>query len=240
MQIPAQIRWFIERALVPGAALLPAHYPTEETFPGFQSGFRFHGLTKTDLTGTRDGEWQPGWHVVALNQLDDPFFVDFAEADAGYPIYYAAHGAGQWRPLRIAENVEEFAKLLEQLIARQKDGKAWADLLATTTDLSHEYWKEVYAECGKSGDTEREDEPSARWNANDWTAGSLIMTDGGPQKLKVAQLVGKALGLSPKEALALCRGKEVSVATGYRKFLQSQLEKLIALGATVEFRPGPD
>ena len=94
--LPRAVRRFIEDAIVAGDVALPFHYPRPEHWQGWQSGFRYHGITGESLIATTPGEWQPGWHVIALNGFDDPFFIDLGEEAQGFPIYYAPHGAGRW------------------------------------------------------------------------------------------------------------------------------------------------
>lgn len=105
LNIPQLILQFIENQTETGSILLPYHYPKKDEWEEFQCGFRYHGLSGKDLTSTQEGEWQPGWHIIARNGMDDPSFIDLNEETSGFPVYYAPHGAGRWDAIALGFNI---------------------------------------------------------------------------------------------------------------------------------------
>ena len=94
----------------------PAYFPGEtrdrevffispEKFENFQIGYRIHGYTGEDLTGTADGDWQPGWYAVGnIPPLgDDPLFTDIN--DENFPLYTAQPGAGRWDAIKLIDSL---------------------------------------------------------------------------------------------------------------------------------------
>lgn len=75
--------------------------------PGAQEGYAWSGPERSRLTG-----WAPNWVVVA-SVFGDPFFVDLE--DEGLPVLFARHGAGEWKPRRVASNMTAFVEALSGL-----------------------------------------------------------------------------------------------------------------------------
>ena len=75
--------------------VLPWTYAAAEAWTPFQLGYRVHGNTGDPLVSETDGGWQPDWWVIAANYFADPFFIDLREDAEGFPVRYAAHGAGR-------------------------------------------------------------------------------------------------------------------------------------------------
>ncbi|MCS3795001.1 hypothetical protein [Niastella sp. OAS944] len=144
MNIPPLILQFMQNETIAGSMLLPFHYPKPENWQGYQSCFRYHGITGEDLTSTEAGKWQPGWYVIALNGLDDPFFVDLNEEEAGFPVYYAQLGAGVWAPLTAAEDITTFGVLLTGLATLTNDSEASRQYIQEfASNADNAFWKEV-------------------------------------------------------------------------------------------------
>jgi hypothetical protein len=56
------------------------------------------------LIGEAEGDWRATWVVIGSDDTSgDPIFID--TAIEGFPVYTAMHGAGRWRPTRIASNL---------------------------------------------------------------------------------------------------------------------------------------
>lgn len=74
----------------------------------------------------------------------------------------------------------------------------------------------------------------------DWQAGRLLITDIGPQKLKVVHALRKALNLPLAGALSFVASLPVCVGEDFRLRLRPLERELQATGATVIFQPvGP-
>ena len=64
-----------------------------------------------DLTGTSPAAWRAEWLVVGTDdEVGDPIFVDTSAED--WPVFTAAHGAGEWEPERIADSFLDFLEAL--------------------------------------------------------------------------------------------------------------------------------
>lgn len=245
--LPAALRQFIEAAIVAGDMALPFHYPrSDEDWIGLQSGFRIHGITGESLVSEAPGAWQPGWYVVAVNGFGDPFFVDLGEAGQGYPVRYAPIGAGRWEAEVIAPDLQRFAEWLAALRDLGDDDAAAQRLIETRPGLDTCLWREVVESRRNRKALEAEQEALETFTAApsapaDWQHGSLVIAGMGSQKVKVAHLLKQVTGLSPQAALAI--QPDTVVARGYLVHLRDLRDRLLALGATLEFRPdgpGPD
>lgn len=233
--LPRAVRRFIEDAIVAGDVALPFHYPRPEHWQGWQSGFRYHGITGESLIATTPGEWQPGWHVIALNGFDDPFFIDLGEEAQGFPIYYAPHGAGRWNAELAAPSLQRFGEWLTALRDLGDDDAAARQLIETEAGLDTELWNEVFEGRQRRPATVTESDPPPDPAA--WAHGTLVVTAIGPQKMKVVLFLRQLLDLSPQEALTLAMQGDLAVAEGYLAHLRRVQAQLQALGATAEFRP---
>ncbi|GAB7532750.1 hypothetical protein PS3A_51660 [Pseudomonas sp. 3A(2025)] len=231
------IRDFLINAVVVDDAFLPMHYADPERLDDYQAGFRTHGLTGENLVSEADGEWQPDWYVIALTGLDDPVFVATGEAQSGYPVYTALHGAGRWDAIKIAPSLAAFARLLEALAEVQEDTAEFERLIIAWTDPANTYWREVLDALRDSEDSEEPPSDSGDFDPADFEQGDLIVNDLGPHKLKVVQIISKSRGVSLKDALTLAETPPLKAASGVRLRLQRLHKQLEAAGATVEFRP---
>ncbi|MBV7530362.1 SMI1/KNR4 family protein [Chitinophaga sp. sic0106] len=234
MQLPAPIQEILTAAICPGDICLPAYYPVLDSFESLQVSFRTHGHTGEDLTGTTSGQWQPGWYVIALNGMDDPFFVDLTESDADYPVYYAPHGAGRWDAVVVAPDAAQFIQLMRELEKRHDDQEATLAYLREQVDVEHnELWQEVYANAQDRGETADESTPV---DMSEWIAGSIVITELGPDKMKLIQLLKETLNITNAEALALSKKKEITYKQGYLLHLKPIVLQLQRIGAAAEFR----
>jgi hypothetical protein len=172
-KIPDAILTFITAAVVPGDIMLPFHYPHPEQWHAWHCGYRWHGVSGESLVACTPGMWQPGWYLIALNGLDDPFFIDVGEAAQGYPVYFAAHGAGHWQAERIAGDLQAFHTLLTQL--RDVDETAAQSLLDARTEPNSPYWREL-RESWLTRDNDEDNTPVV--DPSDWQAGvcSLLIS----------------------------------------------------------------
>jgi hypothetical protein len=87
-----------------------------------QDGYRWSGPERRQLPG-----WSGDWVVVAA-VFGDPFFVDISQS--GFPVYFARHGAGEWKPHRVAPTMAAFIAALasfESVLLREFSGDVWDD-----------------------------------------------------------------------------------------------------------------
>jgi hypothetical protein len=241
MNIPQLILQFILSKTISGSMLLPFHYPKPEEWQGYQSCFRYHGISGEDLTSTEAGKWQPGWYVIALNGLDDPFFVDLNEEEAGFPVYYAQPGAGVWVPLTVAEDITRFGTLLIGLEALKNDSKSSKQqhillIQELANNAGNPFWKEV-CEALIEEPYESEEETGISADPALWIHGQLILSHVGPNKIKIANYLRKIWDISPQEALTRLGQPELPLADGCLIRLQKHMNELQQLGATVTFKP---
>ena len=232
---PDEIRRFLEAGIVVDGSVLPVRYADPDCFDEFQVGFRVHGVSGQSLVSDSDGGWRSGWYVLALNELDDPFFVDLADRGNGYPVYFAEHGAGAWASEIVAPSLAVFAERLAALQAAAHNRALFADALRGLSS-AEPFWKEAHvAHLEASG--EALGAPHQAYDQADYEEGALIVTSVGPHKLKVAQVASKQLKISLKDALALASKPEFSIATGAPIQLRRLEDQLRALGSTLVFRP---
>ncbi|RMQ98924.1 hypothetical protein ALP94_01278 [Pseudomonas savastanoi pv. glycinea] len=231
------IREFLTNGVVVGDLLLPTHYAKPDRLDDFQAGFRTHGNTGESLVSDTEGEWNPDWYVLALTGLDDPVFIAATEAQSGYPVYTAPHGAGRWDAIQIAPSIIAFRRLLEALAEVNDDAVEFNRLIMAEIGPANQYWREVIDARQEAELMEQSTPEISAYDPADFESGDLIVIAFGLHKLKVVQLVSKGSKLSLKEALALADAPEFKAGSGTRLQLRQLRDRLEALGATVEFRP---
>jgi len=236
LNIPQLILQFIENPIETGTILLPFHYPKKDEWEYFQSGFRYHGISGKDLTSTKEGAWQRGWHVIALNGMDDPFFIDLNEEASGFPVYYALHGAGRWDAIALGFDIVSLGRFLEQMEKAGKDKTACLELVELSTDLRNPFWLELRTTIQEWDDEEAE---STEIDPALLRYGKLVVTDAGPNKVKVAKYLMKIWNIGPQEALVRLVQQDVLVANGFPLHLQKHIDNLQQLGATVAWSDLP-
>lgn len=235
--LPEEARRFVEAAIVAGDMALPFHYPALHELEGWQSGFRWHGLTGENLVSTALGAWQPGWYVIALNGFDDPFFIDISEGALGFPVYHAPLGAGRWNATPVAAGIDRLGQMLSALRGLVDDDVAALRYLEAETDPANALWQEVLEARRAAPEQEEPARHGPVPGPEDLRHGTLVLTAVGPRKLEVVQFLRQVLDLSPREALSLIAEREIKVADGCLIQLLGIQRHLTDLGASVEFRP---
>ena len=156
MQIPNLIQNFIRKRIVSECILLPFFYPDEGEFESFQEGYRLASRkTGEELAGSAPGQWRKSWRVIARNGMDDPFFVDFALGDAS-PVYFAYHGAGSWKPIKVADDVTKFEEILTALAALE--APCSLEAIAPLADLNNEFYRELADDYSQKDEARAEPE----------------------------------------------------------------------------------
>lgn len=156
MQVPSLIRNFIRKRIVSECILLPFFYPEEGEFESFQEGYR-PASRKTDeeLADDTPGQWCESWQVIARNGMDDPFFVDFALENA-LPVYFAYHGAGSWKPIKVADDIIKFEEILTALAALE--APCSLEAIAPLADLNNEFYRELADDYAQQDEAREEPE----------------------------------------------------------------------------------
>ncbi|WP_337085164.1 hypothetical protein [Elizabethkingia anophelis] len=232
-QLNTKIETFLIQKTELDCGNLPQNYPTVDKFEEFQIGYKIHGWTKENLTGTNEEDFKESWYVLCSNYCDDPFFVDFQEEEKEFPVYFAFHGAGGWTPIKIAENIQDFSKHLIKIKEIENEKEKVISYLSKNFDIKNEFWNEVYREFME--DEVEKSNKNQDWE--DWILGKLIITNIGVNKLKIVNLLKEEFKLTPQEALSLSKQTEIEFKKGYLKHLQFEIKKLNELGATTDFRP---
>ncbi|MDJ1482600.1 SMI1/KNR4 family protein [Cytophagaceae bacterium YF14B1] len=216
---------------------LPQKYPKPDTFEYFQAGYRYDAITHKSLVGPNEGDFDKNWYVICSNYFDDPFYVDFSEGDKEFPVYFSWHGAGNWMPVKVAETLSEFSDFLTIIKNIEADSQQAVKYLEEHSDLTNEFWKEVYVEY-----LEKAEEPINELQITDkseWIKGKVIITDIGKDKLKLIQFIKDQLNLTPQQALVVSKQGEIEYKEGYLAHLKHIVNQLKAMGATAIFRPDP-
>ena len=223
MQIPNLIQNFIRKRIVSECILLPFFYPDE--FESFQDGYRFNRITGEDLTGSAPGQWRESWQVIARNALDDPFFVDFALGDAS-PVYFAYHGAGSWKPIKVADDITKFEEILTALAALKKPCSL--DAIAPLADLNNEFYREL------ADDYAQEDEQSEEKNYKYF---SVFIEDLGTDPVKTLVFLKKIFeGESFARVKERAQNLPLCLFSGIEELALPLQDKLVSLGVKFHVR----
>jgi mRNA-degrading endonuclease HigB of HigAB toxin-antitoxin module len=130
---------------------------------------------------------------LATNYFADPFFVDLNEHAAGFPVYFAYHGQGYWEPLKIADSLEDFQKIIDDVHAVGWDKKALSDYFKPHKDSENPFWKEVYEVIENQEEMSEEAVEEKINDLSDWREANLYITDIGPNKMKIIALLKKSI-----------------------------------------------
>lgn len=149
MKIPKEIRAFVRKKMKLKNYCLPQHYPRVGllgNFEKFQVGYKVDGLTGKKLTGEKEGDFRESWLVICSGYANDPFFIDMEEETQNFPVYFAFHGAGSWKPMKVAESITVFAQQLQQLKKLEQKKKNIQAEVEKSFDLTNPFWLEVHKE----------------------------------------------------------------------------------------------
>lgn len=150
--IPKLINKFLKKKIKCKMYYLPQNYPKLSGFNKFQEGYRYHAMTNESFTSDKPGEWQNSWYVIAQNEMDDPYFVNFEEENLGFPVYFAGHGCGKWNAIKVTSGIEQFAEILVELNALTPP--CTIDFLSNRVDISNEFWSQLADEMSYPEDEE--------------------------------------------------------------------------------------
>ena len=222
---------FLEKKVAIEGFMFPENYAVADRIYYFQDGYHYNSIEDKVLTGNNPGDFKPDWVVLAVNYFADPFFISLKEESMGFPVYFAYHGQGYWKPLKIAENLEIFQKIVDDTFSVRFDKKALSDYFSKYKDIENPFWEEVLEAIENNVET---DEEATETNESDWRKANLYITDIGPNKMKIIALLKKEHKLSGSEALTLSKNARILFTTGYYKWLDYHYRQLEALGAKTE------
>ncbi|MGY0037833.1 SMI1/KNR4 family protein [Pedobacter sp. NJ-S-72] len=232
MELHQEIKHFIEKQISLVCLFIPQNYPAVETFEKFQEGYKYNGVTGEILDGTKPGHFKENWYVICSNDYNDPFYVDLSEQDRNFPVYFSWHGSGNWEPVKVAEDLNDFAAKLLSIQKVEQDADKFKNLLETDFDLTIELWKEVYASIDEEQDDDSEEGDT---DMSEWIKGKVVVRDIGQHKMKIVHFLKTELNLTLREALAVVKQKDIEVYKGYLVHLKDSVNYLKELGATAEF-----
>lgn len=225
---------FLKKAIAIEGIALPEYYASKEHIYYFQDGYHYNSVESQNLTSDEPGHFKSSWIVLATNYFADPFFIDLKEAESGFSVYFAYHGQGHWEPLKIADSLGIFQKILENIQNIRYDKTALINYFDENIDLENIFWKDVYLTIEDESVLDLENIEEECYNSSGSKV-NLYITDTGPNKMKIIALLKKELGLSGPEALKLSKSPRIFFRTGYSKWLQQTSKELEDLGAVVEF-----
>lgn len=225
---------FLKKAIAVEGIALPEYYASKEHIYYFQDGYHYNSVENQDLTSDEPGHFKSSWIVLATNYFSDPFFIDLKEAESGFSVYFAYHGQGHWEPLKIADSLGIFQKILEDIQNIRYDKTALINYFDENIDLENPFWKDVYLTIEDESVLDLKNIEEECYNSSGSKV-NLYITDTGPNKMKIIALLKKELGLSGPEALKLSKSPRIFFRTGYSKWLQKTSKELEDLGAVVEF-----
>jgi len=116
MELPKQLIRFINNSSEISydyIGYLPNCYADIDNFNKTQEGYRYNSITNECLVSSDFGGWRNEWYVFAVNDMDDPFFIDISQENIGFPVYFAWHGAGTWTQIKITDTLEQFEQALK-------------------------------------------------------------------------------------------------------------------------------
>lgn len=229
---PAIIK-FLENKVVTEGLMLPENYAVADRIYYFQEGYHYNPIENKVLTGNNPGDFKPYWVVLAVNYFADPFFISLKEESMGFPVYFAYHGQGYWEPLKIAESLDIFRKILDHTFSIRFDKNALADYFSKYKNIENPFWEEVLEAIENNPEMD-EETAETETNESDWRKANLYITDIGPNKIKIIALLKKEHKLSGSEALALSKNDRILFTTGYYKWLDYHCQQLEELGAKME------
>lgn len=143
MKLPKEIEDFISRKIELENYCLPHFYPDLDSFEDFQIGYKTNGNTRGKITEEKKGEFIENWLVICSSYANDPFFINITEENQNFPIYFAWHGIGNWKPIKVSKNISEFSKQLDFLKKIELSDKDNQSELKINFDLNNEFWNEV-------------------------------------------------------------------------------------------------
>ncbi|MCY4780344.1 hypothetical protein ORI89_11835 [Sphingobacterium sp. UT-1RO-CII-1] len=212
---------------------LPEYYPEPGQVLAFQAGYAFNAVSGESLQGGREEDFKESWLVVAANYFADPFFIDFNEAEEGFPVYFAFHGAGRWTPIKVADTIAGFQERLRIIFDNKFDQAYLLDFVRDIGCEGNAFWEEVYQAVLDMPEYSEDDEIE-QLDRSDWAETEVYITALGPNKMKIVALLKEKFKLSGPEALKLSKQDRVFYHKGPYKWALASAQELEALGATVE------
>ncbi|WP_299442684.1 SMI1/KNR4 family protein [uncultured Aquimarina sp.] len=144
MNLPEDVKDFINKKVELENYCLPHFYPELNSFEDFQIGYKINGISGEKETGDGDGDFKENWFVICAGYASDPFFIDITEADKKFPVYFSWRGAGKWIAIKVAENINEFSEKLLFLKDLETKNNNIQEEFRKSFDMNNKFWMEVY------------------------------------------------------------------------------------------------
>ncbi|MEN5380019.1 SMI1/KNR4 family protein [Sphingobacterium kitahiroshimense] len=211
---------------------LPENFPVVDQLLAFQDGYAFNTVASKSLIGEKEGDFKESWLVIASNYFADPFFIDFNDSEENFPVYFAFHGTGKWKPIKVANSVDTFQNVLRTIFELRYDKNGLLSLLTEFSISGNEFWDEVYQNVLEMPEM-AEDEQNEMISESDWQEAEVYITDIGPNKMKIVSLLKAKYRLSGAEALQMSKEARILYHKGPKKWIHSSVQELENLGAQV-------
>jgi len=221
---------------------LPDCYADIDNFDKIQEGYRFNPLTDECLVSNVNGGWRNDWYVFAVNQMDDPFYIDFSQKDIGFPVYFSWHGAGKWDPIKVANTLEQFGQILAIIKANEINLPFDLNSLSLEADLDNEFWSEVNKYCKEYekptwshfqiSETGEVKDISDSGVDGGWCR--LYISEIGENKISVMSLLRKSRNISLPEVKELIEKPPILVSEGLKHILAGTKERYEQAGCIMQ------
>lgn len=146
------------------------------------------------------------------------------------------HGAGRWDAIALGFNIASLGRFLEQMEKTGRDKTACLQLVDFSTDVNNPFWLELRTSIQE---WEEEEAESTIIDPALLRYGKLVITDAGPNKVKVAKYLMKIWKIGPQEALVRLTQQDTLVEKGFLLHLQKYIDDLQQLGAIVAWSDLP-
>jgi len=246
MDIPSQLVDFVNKNSNIRFDLMgyfPNHYADINNFSKIQEGYRFNPLTGECLISNKPGDWHNEWYVFAVNDMDDPFYIDFSQEDISFPVYFSWHGAGKWKPIKVADTLEQFERILKIIKDNETNLPFDLNSLPLEADLNNEFWNEVkqyckeyehatwrhllISEAGEVADVSNSDDIDITWH-------HLYISEIGENKIHVMSLLRKNRNISLSEVQKIIAKPPILVSQGLKHNLISLKEEYEQAGCKMQ------
>ena len=115
---------FLEQAIECYIMTLPQQYALPTQIKDFQQGYKIDANTGKNISNEQEGGFHPSWYIIAKN-----YFAD---------------------PILISASLSKFMDQLNGIKKLENDSASLLNYLAANTDITNEFWQEVYEAAADS------------------------------------------------------------------------------------------